>query len=51
MDIYLYDILYRVEAIYPVPEGQVPVDNRVASLYQYAVRVERSMFETANSRV
>ena len=41
-----------MEAIYPIPiSDQNPQDQRVNSLFQYAVRVEKAMFESAISRV
>ena len=43
--------LYRVEAIYPVPNPNSVHDSRVKSLFQYAVKVENMMFENASSRV
>ena len=43
--------LSRVEAIYPVPNPHNMHDSRVASLFQYAVKVEKMMFENASSRV
>ena len=44
--------LSSVEAIYPVPTDIDSIkDTRIASLYQYAVRVERAMFDAATSRV
>lgn len=49
----LFVLFFRVEAIYPVSINteSMKIDSRIASLYQYAVKVEKSMFETANSRV
>ena len=39
-----------VEAIYPVQDPMALQDRRVASLIQYAMKVEKAMFETATSR-
>ena len=39
-----------VEAIYPVQDPMALQDKRVASLIQYAMKVEKAMFETATSR-
>ncbi len=39
-----------VEAIYPVQDPVALQDRRVASLIQYAMKVEKAMFETATSR-
>ena len=45
--------LSSVEAIYPVPvqDPNAMQDSRVASVFQYAIKVEKAMFETASSRV
>ncbi len=39
-----------VEAIYPVQDPVALQDRRVASLIQYAMKVEKAIFETATSR-
>ena len=39
-----------VEAIYPVRDPMALQDRRVASLIQYAMKVEKTMFEAATSR-
>ena len=45
--------LSRVEAIYPVPIPHNMHDSRVAtaSVFQYAVKVEKMFFENASSKV
>ena len=39
-----------MEAIYPVSDPVALQDRRVTSLIQYAMKVEKAMFETATSR-
>ena len=39
-----------MEAIYPVSEPVALQDRQVTSLIQYAMKVEKAMFETATSR-
>ena len=42
---------FRVTTIYPVQDQSALQDRRVVSLIQYAKKVEKSMFEVAQSRV
>ena len=42
--------LPRVEANYPVQDPKALQDQRVASLIQYSMKVEKAMFETATSQ-
>lgn len=39
-----------VETIYPIQNPSALQDQRVSSLIQYAMKVEKAMFETASSR-
>ena len=39
-----------VETIYPIQNPNALQDQRVSSLIQYAMKVEKAMFETASSR-
>ena len=40
----------RVETIFPIQNPHALQDQRVSSLIQYAMKVEKAMFETATSR-
>ena len=42
--------LLSVEAIYPIQNPNASQDQQVSSLIQYAMKVEKAMFETASSR-
>ena len=46
----LLPCLPSVEAIYPIQNPNALQDQRVSSLIQYAMKVEKAMFETASSR-
>ena len=43
--------IFRVTTIYPVQDQNALQDRRVMSLIQYARKVEKSMFEVAQSKV
>ena len=43
--------MFRVTTIYPVQDQNALQDRRVMSLIQYAKKVEKSVFEEAQSRV
>ena len=43
--------IFRVTTIYPVQDQNALQDHRVMSLIQYARKVEKSMFEVAQSKV